>query len=122
MLLLRFRRYNVFHHIGHISTLAQPANRFNPGCYALLYDWLLPAEVFNEKDCPDDDIWPCREAPQHKLAFFATTRLQWSATARMLSTSRQTMVRSYGRSVVCRPFVQALSSKRLHPMRPFSDC
>ena len=26
---------------------------------ALLYDWLLPAEVFNEKDCPDDDVWPC---------------------------------------------------------------
>ena len=25
---------------------------------ALLYDWLLPAEVFNEKDCPDDDVWP----------------------------------------------------------------
>jgi len=94
----RIFRYNVFHHIGHISTLSQPANRFNPGCYALLYDWLLPAEVFNEKDCPDDDIWPCREAPQHKLAFFATTRLQWSATA------RKAVDISPDNSAVVRPF------------------
>ena len=41
-------------------TLAQPTNRYNPGCYSTLYDWLLPAEVFNEKECPDDDLWPCR--------------------------------------------------------------
>ena len=27
----RIFRYNVFHHIGHISTLAQPVNRYNPG-------------------------------------------------------------------------------------------
>ena len=45
----RISRYNTFHHIGHLSTLAQPKGRYNPGCYALLYDWLLPAEVFNEK-------------------------------------------------------------------------
>ena len=36
----RIFRYNVFHHIGHISTLAQPKNRFAPGCYSLLYDWV----------------------------------------------------------------------------------
>ena len=77
----RIFRHNVFHHIGHISTLAQPTNRYNPGCYALMYDWLLPAEVFNEKDCPDDDLWPCKEAKDHAPAFFPTPRLQFSAAA-----------------------------------------
>ena len=48
----RIYRYNTFHHVGHISTLAQPTNRFNPGCYSLLYDWLLPAEVSHEKHLP----------------------------------------------------------------------
>lgn len=23
---------------------------------------LLPAEVFNDKECPHDDVWPCKEA------------------------------------------------------------
>lgn len=80
----RIFRYNVFHHIGHISTLAQPTNRYNPGCYALLYDWLLPAEVFNEKECPDDDLWPCKEARGRAghTAFFGAARLLWSAPAR----------------------------------------
>ena len=32
-----------------VSTLAQPAKRFTPGCYSLLYDWLLPKEVFNRE-------------------------------------------------------------------------
>ena len=77
----RIFRYNVFHHIGHISTLAQPTNRYNPGCYALLYDWLLPAEVFNDKECPDDDVWPCREAPHQAPAFFPRAKLSWSASA-----------------------------------------
>ena len=75
----RIFRYNTFHHIGHISTLAQPTNRYNPGCYAHLYDWLLPAEVFNDKECPEDDLWPCREAARHTPAFFPPGRLSWSA-------------------------------------------
>ena len=77
----RIFRYNTFHHIGHISTLAQPTNRYNPGCYALLYDWLLPAEVFNEKQCPDDDLWPCTEANAHAPAFFPPGKLVWSTQA-----------------------------------------
>ena len=49
---------------------------------ALLYDWLLPAEVFNEKQCPEDDIWPCTEAAEHTPAFFSSApRLLWSASA-----------------------------------------
>ena len=133
---LRYRifRHNVFTHIGHISTLAQPKGRYNPGCYALLcrrrplgastrvrltqltltaaagashkgrsevisrrsqvdlltplltrtvvvaplrYDWLLPAEVFNRKDCPEDDLWPCTESASP--SFFPKARLLFSA-------------------------------------------
>jgi len=30
-------------------------------CIALiLFRRLLPAEVFNDKECPDDYIWPCK--------------------------------------------------------------
>eukprot|EP00965_Chrysotila_dentata_P221065 6192171-Pleurochrysis_carterae.AAC.1 len=32
-----------------VSTLAQPNKRFTPPCYGLMYDWLLPNEVFKEK-------------------------------------------------------------------------
>lgn len=94
----RDRSHNVFHHVGHISTLSQPKGRYNPGCYALLYDWLLPAEVFNEKDCPDDDLWPCREAAAHAPAFFRTPRLQWSAETykgHALSPEKERVVQSF---------------------------
>lgn len=58
----RVFRYNLFHHIGAASTLAQPAGRHNPACLSQLFDWMLPGETFKEKECPRDDIWPCREA------------------------------------------------------------
>ena len=75
----RIYRHNLFFHIGVKSTINQPSHRFIPGCYALLYDWLLPAEVFNEKDCPDDDLWPCKEASRHAPTDFAVPRLVWSS-------------------------------------------
>ena len=46
---------------------------------ALLYDWLLPAEVFNEKDCPDDDVWPCKEASRLAPTDFTSPRIVWSS-------------------------------------------
>ena len=39
-----------------------------------MYDWLLPAEVFREKDCPDDDVWPCTEAALNTPSFFPSQR------------------------------------------------
>mmetsp|Transcript_24001 Transcript_24001/g.57020 ORF Transcript_24001/g.57020 Transcript_24001/m.57020 type:complete len:326 (+) Transcript_24001:1321-2298(+) len=59
----RTYRHNLFYHIGHISTLSQPSNRFTPRCYELLYDWLLPAETFKRDECPASDVWPCTPAP-----------------------------------------------------------
>ena len=75
----RIFRHNLFFHIGTKSTINQPSHRFIPGCYALLYDWLLPAEVFNEKDCPDDDVWPCKEASRLAPTYFTSPRIVWSA-------------------------------------------
>lgn len=59
----RAYRHNLWYHIGHVSTLAQPANRHTPRCYELLYDWLLPHETFKREDCPTDDVWPCTPSP-----------------------------------------------------------
>jgi len=76
----RIFRHNLFYHIGQVSTLAQPARRFTPGCYSLLYDWLLPKEVFNREECPEDDVWPCTESARQRPPFFQEApRLQWSA-------------------------------------------
>lgn len=55
----RVFRHNLFYHIGVQSTLNQPSNRYTPRCYELMYDWLLPDEVFRRDECPDDDVWPC---------------------------------------------------------------
>ena len=39
-----------------------------------MYDWLLPAEVFRAKDCPDDDVWPCTEAALNTPSFCPSQR------------------------------------------------
>ncbi len=66
----RIYRHNLFFHIGTKSTINQPSHRFIPGCYALLYDWLLPAEVFNEKvlltsACSSSSALPHLGHPHH---------------------------------------------------------
>ena len=75
----RIFRHNLFYHIGDISTLDQPSKRFTPKCYSLLYDWLLPEEVFNDKECPLDDIWPCHQSVAQRAPFFEAPKIQWSA-------------------------------------------
>ena len=52
------------------------ARRYTPKCYHHLYDWLLPKEVFNSDDCPDDDVWPCGEARDAKPPFFPATKVR----------------------------------------------
>jgi len=52
-------RYNVFFHIGAVSTFAGRQARYTPQCYQYMYDWLLPNEIFNNEQCPKSDIWPC---------------------------------------------------------------
>jgi hypothetical protein len=80
----RIFRHNLFYHIGSVSTL-QPAGRkrYTPGCFSLLYDWLLPSEVFNVTACPHDDVSPCVEADVSGIsnAFPRAPLLQWSGAA-----------------------------------------
>ncbi len=37
--------------------------RHRPKCYGSVREWLFKQESFHEKDCPDDDVWPCDGRP-----------------------------------------------------------
>ena len=53
-------RYNLFDHIGAISTLRAETSASYPGCYdELLEPTVFQVEAFSPHDCPHDDIWPC---------------------------------------------------------------
>lgn len=54
-------RYNLFYHIGQISTFENRQLSYTPQCYQYMYDWLLEGERFHNEDCPNDDIWPCKK-------------------------------------------------------------
>lgn len=53
-------RYNLFDHLGVVSTLrAQKSGSF-PRCYELLAEpTVFKVEAYSPVDCPKDDIWPC---------------------------------------------------------------
>lgn len=53
-------RYNLFDHLGVVSTLrAQKSGSF-PRCYEMLAEpTVFKVEAYSPVDCPKDDIWPC---------------------------------------------------------------
>jgi hypothetical protein len=52
-------RYNLFLHLGKVSTLGNTDWGF-PGCFhELVFPTTFEAEAWNPKACPNDDIWPC---------------------------------------------------------------
>lgn len=52
-------RYNLFLHIGKVSSIGNRDWGF-PGCYhELLEPTIFEVEAFNKNQCPNDDIWPC---------------------------------------------------------------
>jgi hypothetical protein len=54
-------RYNIFHHLGKVSTLRQQGHWSFPTCYnELVFPVTFEVEAFNPKECPNDDIWPCK--------------------------------------------------------------
>ena len=53
-------RYNIFDHIGTISTLRPEKSANYPKCYDELREpTVFEVEAFNIHECPHDDIWPC---------------------------------------------------------------
>ena len=56
-------KYNLFEHIGQISTLRSQKSGSFPKCYDLLVEPVIfQVEAWSPKDCPKDDIWPCHTA------------------------------------------------------------
>ncbi len=56
-------KFNLFDHIGLVSTLrAQHSGAF-PRCYELIVEpTVFQVEAFSPAQCPHDDLWPCRVA------------------------------------------------------------
>eukprot|EP00164_Ancoracysta_twista_P007808 GFYU01011160.1.p1 GENE.GFYU01011160.1~~GFYU01011160.1.p1 ORF type:complete len:396 (-),score=82.69 GFYU01011160.1:53-1240(-) len=53
-------RYNVFDHIGAVSTLRDSLSPTYPRCFEeLLEPVLFEVEAFSPRQCPRDDVWPC---------------------------------------------------------------
>ena len=54
-------RFNLFDHIGISSTLRRAKQTSFPRCYDTLgVPTLFEVEAFNPRECPKDDIWPCK--------------------------------------------------------------
>jgi hypothetical protein len=68
-------RYNLFHHIGAVSTLRTEKSAIYPGCYdQLLEPTVFQVEAFKPRECPHDDIWPCH---MHHRIKADKTRIRW---------------------------------------------
>lgn len=53
-------RFNLFNHIGIVSSLRSMKQTSFPVCYDLLLEpTVFEVEAFSMKACPRDDIWPC---------------------------------------------------------------
>jgi hypothetical protein len=53
-------RYNIFQHIGAVSTLRSQQSGSFPACYEELVEPIVfKVEAFSKQECPQDDIWPC---------------------------------------------------------------
>eukprot|EP01032_Pedospumella_encystans_P020844 gene20844-23672_t len=53
-------KYNLFNHIGVVSTLRSQKSTSYPKCYEpLLEPTVFQVEAFNPRQCPRDDLWPC---------------------------------------------------------------
>ena len=69
-------RYNLFDHIGTVSTLRAVKQTTFPRCYdELLEPTVFKVEAFSVTECPKDDIWPCHNVHNHAVI---PHRIDWS--------------------------------------------
>jgi hypothetical protein len=73
-------KYNLFDHLGSVSTLRSGKQATYPRCY----DWLVEPTVFeveayNARKCPKDDIWPCHPSVP---AQFHVPMIDWGQIVR----------------------------------------
>jgi hypothetical protein len=61
-------KFNLFDHLGVVSTLRGAEQTSFPRCYEFLYEpTVFKVEAYNPRECPGDDIWPCDVSNQDKL-------------------------------------------------------
>lgn len=59
-------RYNLFDHLGEVSTLRSAKSKRFPTCYEELTDAILfEVDSFKPEICSHDIIWPCRHNPEN---------------------------------------------------------
>ena len=58
-------RYNIFNHLGSVSTLRSTKSPGYLTCYEQLVEpTVFQVEAFSVQQCPGDDIWPCHHIDQ----------------------------------------------------------
>ena len=66
-------KYNLFNHIGVVSTLRPQKSSTFPVCYDVLTEpTVFQVEAYNPRQCPKDDIWPCNVPHPDKF------KIDWS--------------------------------------------
>lgn len=54
-------KYNLFNHLGEVSTLRSARMTGFPRCYEVLAEpTVFKVEAYSPKECPKDDLWPCK--------------------------------------------------------------
>lgn len=70
-------KFNLFDHLGVVSTLRAQAQTSFPRCYELLMEpTVFQVEAYNARDCPRDDLWPCNHIERPDLALIDWSQLR----------------------------------------------
>lgn len=71
-------KYNLFDHIGKVSTLRKEKQTTFPLCYEDLAEPVVfKVESFSIRDCPHDDLWPCNNVNQNIIQ--SSPLIQWDS-------------------------------------------
>jgi hypothetical protein len=61
-------KFNLFDHLGVISTLRTQKSGSFPRCYEpLMEPTVFQVEAYNPRECPHEDIWPCHNLKHKKI-------------------------------------------------------